>query len=137
MTIDDLLKGLQRPKNEGKTLNGSKRDIWERIGRSDRFLELGLTQIESCLEKLTKQMGQSFFRTVHRFFISFFYALHILSGKPVVHVALMIEVQRGNFFQTVKFYKAQTFFMPTFFLFCRQGEFILIFFKSLFYFLIC
>lgn len=46
MTIDDLLKGLQRPKNEGKTLNGSKRDTWERIGRSDRFLELGLTQIE-------------------------------------------------------------------------------------------
>ena len=46
MTIDELLKGLQRPKNEGKTLNGSKRDIWERIGRSDRFLELGLTEIE-------------------------------------------------------------------------------------------
>lgn len=46
MTIDDLLKGLQRPKNEGKTLNGSKRDIWERIGRHDRFLELGLTEIE-------------------------------------------------------------------------------------------
>ena len=49
MTIDELLKGLQRPKNEGKTLNGSKRDIWERIGRSDRFLELGLTQIEEKL----------------------------------------------------------------------------------------
>lgn len=46
MTIDELLKGLQRPKNEGKTLNGSKRDIWGRIGRDDRFLELGLTEIE-------------------------------------------------------------------------------------------
>lgn len=53
-TIDDLLNSLQNP-NKPKQLENTK-ETWERIGRRDKFEELGLepSELDSFLQDWIK-----------------------------------------------------------------------------------
>ncbi len=55
MTIDELLKSLQKPGAEVKLSN--TRETWSRIGQRDAFAELGLgpSELQKALSDFTKE----------------------------------------------------------------------------------
>jgi len=55
LTLDDLLNALQNPEKASKKLENNKA-TWERIGKGDKFSELGLepSELDSFLKDFIK-----------------------------------------------------------------------------------
>lgn len=55
LTIEDLLKALQNPEKKSSKLENNKA-TWERIGKGDKFEELGLqpSELDSFLKDFIK-----------------------------------------------------------------------------------
>lgn len=55
LTIDDLLNSLQNPNKKSEL--GNTKETWERIGRRDKFEELGLesSELDDFLREWTSQ----------------------------------------------------------------------------------